>query len=167
MNIPKFIYLLAVSTLGLWSTFFLNHQFSSVQLLGHIWLFASPWTQHAGFPVLHHLPAFTQTPVHWAGDTAPPHPQPLSSSLQSLPASVFSNESALHIRWPNYWSFRIHPSSEYSSLISFRIDWFDLLAVQGTLNHLLQDHSSKGSILQCSAFLMVQLSSMFDCCRKT
>ena len=71
---------------------------------------------------------------------------------------VFSNESALCIRWPKYWSFSISPSKEYSGLISFRIDWFDLLAVQGTLKSLLQHHSSKASILQCSAFFMVQLS---------
>ena len=73
---------------------------------------------------------------------------------------VFSNESTLHIRWPKYWSFRfsISPSSEYSGLISFRMDWFDLLAVQGTLKSLLQHHSSKASILRCSAFFRVQLS---------
>ena len=83
-----------------------------------------------------------------------------------LPASIFpinrvlSNESALHIRWPNYWSssFSISPSNEYSRLISFRMDWLDLLAVQGTLNSLFQHHSSKSSILQCSAFFRVQLS---------
>ena len=71
---------------------------------------------------------------------------------------VFSNESVLHIRWPKYWSFSISPSNEYSGLISLRIDWFDLLAVQGTLNSLLQYHSSKASILQCSTFFMVHLS---------
>ena len=72
---------------------------------------------------------------------------------------VFSNESALHMRWPNYWSFSfsISPSNEYSELISFRMDWLDLLAVQGTLNSLLQHHSSKSSILRCSAFFTVQL----------
>ena len=73
---------------------------------------------------------------------------------------VFSNESVLHIRWPKYWSFsfRISPSNEYSGLISFRMDWLDLLAVQGTLKSLLQHHSSKASMLQCSALLIVQLS---------
>ena len=73
---------------------------------------------------------------------------------------VFSNESALHIRWPKYWSFSfsISPSNEYSGLISFRVDWFGLLAVQGTLKSLLQHYSSKASILQCSAFFTVQLS---------
>ena len=71
---------------------------------------------------------------------------------------VFSNESVLHIRWPKYWSFSISPSNEYSGLISFTIDWLDLHVVQGTLKSLLQHHSSKASILQCSAFFMVQLS---------
>ena len=73
---------------------------------------------------------------------------------------VFSKESALHIRWPKYWSFSlsISPSNEYSGLVSFRIDWFDLHAIQGTLKSLLQHHSSKALILQCSAFFMVQLS---------
>ena len=70
---------------------------------------------------------------------------------------VFSNESVLCIRWPKYWSFSFIPSNEYSGLISFRMDWLDLLAVQGTLNSLLQHHSSKASILQCSAFSIVQL----------
>ena len=89
----------------------------------------------------------------------------LCHSLLLLPSifpriRVFSNESVLHIRWPKYWSFSfsISPSNEYSGLISFRMDWFDLLAVQGTLKSLLQHHSSKASILQCSAFFMVQLS---------
>ena len=71
---------------------------------------------------------------------------------------VFSNESALHIMWPKYWSFSISPSNEYSELISFRMDWLDLLAVQGTLKSLLQHHSSKVSVLRCSAFFIVQLS---------
>ena len=73
---------------------------------------------------------------------------------------IFSNESVLHIRWPKYWSFSfsISPSNEYSALVSFRIDWLDLLAVQGTLKSLLQHHSSKASILRCSAFCIVQLS---------
>ena len=76
---------------------------------------------------------------------------------------VFSNESALHIKWPKYWSFSfsISPSHEYSGLISFRIDWFDLLAVQGTVKSLLQHHSSKASVLPHSAFFMVQLSHLY------
>ena len=89
----------------------------------------------------------------------------LCRSLLLLPSifpsiRVFSNESALHIRWPEYWSFsfNISPSNEHSGLISFRMDWLDLLAVQRTLKKLLQHHSSKASILQCSAFFTVQLS---------
>ena len=80
---------------------------------------------------------------------------------------VFSNESALHIRWPKYWSFSISPSNEYSGLISFRIDWFDLLAVQETLKSLLKHHSSKASILQHSAFFMVQLAHPYIITEKT
>ena len=85
------------------------------------------------------------------------HPLLLLPSMFPI-IRVFSNESVLHIRWPKYWSFNISPSNEYSGLISFRIDWFDLLVVQGTLKSLFQHHSSKASILGCSAFLMVQLS---------
>ena len=80
---------------------------------------------------------------------------------------VFSNELALRIRWPKYWSFSMSPSNEYSELTSFRINWFDLLAVQGTLKSLLQHHSLKASILQCSAFFMVQFSHLYLTTRKT
>ena len=80
---------------------------------------------------------------------------------------VFSNESVLRIRWPKYWSFSISPSNEYSGLISFRIDWFDLLSVQGTLKSLLQHHSSKASVLQCSAFFIVQLTHPYMTTGKT
>ena len=80
---------------------------------------------------------------------------------------VFSNESVLCIRWPKYWSLSISPSNEYSGLISFRLDWLDLLAVQGTLNSLLQQHSSKASILRCSTFLIVQLSHPYMTTGKT
>ena len=86
---------------------------------------------------------------------------PLLLPLSIFPSTRgFSNESTLHIRWSKYWSFSfsISPSNEYSGLISFKTDWFDLLAVQGTLKSLLQHHSSKASILQCSAFFIVQLS---------
>ena len=91
----------------------------------------------------------------------------LSSIFPSI--RVFSNESVLHIRWPKYWgfSFSISPSNEYSGLISFRIDWFDLCAVQGTLKSLLQHHSSKAAILWCSAFFMVQLSHPYKTIGKT
>ena len=89
----------------------------------------------------------------------------LPSNFPSI--RVFSNESVLHIRWPKYWNFSISPSSEYSVLISFRIDWFDLLVVQGTLKSLLQHHSSKASILRCSAFFIVQLSHPYMTTGKT
>ena len=118
-----------------------------------------------GFPVHHQLLEFTQTHVHQVGDAIQPS-HPLSSP--SPPAfnlsqyQVFSNESVLHIRWPKYWSFSISISSskEYPGVISFRIDWLGLLAVQGTLKSLLQHHSSEASILQLSAFFMVQLSQL-------
>ena len=113
-----------------------------------------------GFPVHHQLPGLVQTRVHQVGDAIQPsHPLLLLPSI--FPSiRVFSNESVLCIRWPKYWSFSfsISPSNEYSGLISFRIDWLDLLAVQGTLKSLLQYHRSKASILQCSAFFIVQLS---------
>ena len=114
-----------------------------------------------GFSILHYLLEFAQTYVHWVCDAI--QPSHLCHLLLFLPSifpsiRVFSNESALCIRWLKYWSFSINPFSEYSGLIFFRIDWFDLLAVQGTLKSLLQPHNFKISILQCSAFFMVQLS---------
>ena len=95
------------------------------------------------------------------------HPLLLRSIIPSI--RIYSNESVLHIMWPKYWSFSfsISPSNENSGLISFRIDWLGLLAVQGTLKSLLQHHSSKASILQCSAFFMVQLSHPYMTTRKT
>ena len=112
-----------------------------------------------GFPVHHQLSELAQTHVHQVGDAIQPSSViPFSSCLQSFPASRSTNESVLPIRWPKYWSFSFNfsPSNEYSGLISFRIDWFDLLAVQGTLKSLLQHHSSKASIFQYSAFFIVQ-----------
>ena len=119
-----------------------------------------------GLPVHHQLLESTQTHVHWVGDAIQPsHPLSSPSPLLPLPSifpsiTVFSNESALCIRWPKYWSFRFNtsPSNEHPGLISFRMDWLDLLAVQGTLKNLLQHHSSKASTLRCSAFFIVQLS---------
>ena len=93
------------------------------------------------------------------------HPLLLPSILPSI--RVFSSESVLRIRWPMYWSFSISPSNEYSGLISFRIDWFDLLSVQGILKSLLQHHNTKTSILWCSAFLTVQLSHPYMTTGKT
>ena len=94
----------------------------------------------------------------WCHPTISSSVIPFSSCFQSFPTSgSFFNESALHIRQPKYWSFSISPSNEYSELISFRIAWFDLLAVQGTLQNFLQHHSSKASVLRCSAIFIVQL----------
>ena len=116
-----------------------------------------------GLPVHHHLPEFTQTHVHQVSDAIQPsHPLSISSSvhlilLPSIPSSikVFSNESTLRMRWPKYWRFRfsIIPSKEHPRLISFRMDWLDVLAVQGTLKSLLQHHSSKASNSSALSFL--------------
>ena len=116
-----------------------------------------------GFPVLHYLLELSQTYIHWVSDVIQSsYPLSPSSSLTlNLPRiRVFSNELAVCIRWPKYWSFNfsIIPSNEYSWLISFRIDWFHLLAAQGTLKSLLQHHNTKASILRHSAFFIVQLS---------
>ena len=125
-----------------------------------------------GLPVHHQLPEFTQTHVHWVGDAI--HHLILCHPLLLLPSifpsiRVFSNESALCIIWPKYWSFsfNISPSNEHPGLIFFRINWFDLLAVQGTLKSLLQHHSSKASLLRCSAFFIVQLSHPYMTSGKT
>ena len=139
-------------------------QFSSVQSLSHVRLFATPLT------------AAHQASLSITNSWSPPKPMSIELVMPSnhlilccplllLPSifpsiRVFSNESALRIRWPKYWSFSftISPSNEHPGLISIRMDWLDLLAVQGTLKSLLQHHSSKASILLCSAFFIVQLS---------
>ena len=125
-----------------------------------------------GLPILHHLPELAQTHVYHS--VIPSNHLILCCPLLLPPSifpsmRVFSNESDLHIRWPKYWSFSfsISPSNEYSGLISFRLDWLHLLAVQGTLKSLLQHHSSKASILQCSAFFIVQLSHPYMTTGKT
>jgi len=148
-------------------------QFSSVSQL--CLTLCSPMNHSKpGLPVHHQLPEFTQTHVHWVSDTIQPS-HPLSSpSPPALNPSqhqgfFFPNESALHIRWPKYWSFSfsISPSNKYSGLISFRMDWLDLLAVQGTLKSLLQHHNSKASILWCSVFFIVQFSHPYMTTGKT
>ena len=137
---------------------------SSVQSLSCIWLCnlmnCSTW----GFSVSHQLLELAQTLVHQVGDAIQPSyplssPAPPTFSLSQH--QVFSSESVLCIQWPEYWSFSfsISPSSEYSGLISFKMDWLDLLAVQGTLKSLLQHHSSEASILWCSA-----ISHNYSCC---
>ena len=121
-----------------------------------------------GLPVHHQLQEFTETHVHRVSDAIQPS-HPLSAP--SIPPSirVISNESTLRMRWPKYWSFSfsIISSKEIPGLISFRMDWLDLLAVQGTLKSLLQHHSSKASILQHSAFFTVHLSHPYMTTRKT
>ena len=118
-----------------------------------------------GSSVLHCLLEFAQIHVCGVGDAVlPSHPLP-SPPLPSIFPIIwgFSKKLAVHIRWPKYWrfNFSISPSSEYSGLISFRIDWLDLLAVHGTLKSLLQHHNSKTSVLWCSAFIMVQFSHLY------
>ena len=125
-----------------------------------------------GLPVHHQLPEFTQTHVHRVGDAIQPsHPLSPLLLLPPIPPSirVFSNKSTLPMRWPKYWSFSfsISPSNEDLRLISFRMDWLDLLAVQGILKNLLQHHSSKASILQRLAFFIVQLSHPYLTTEKT
>ena len=148
-------------------------QFSSVQSLSHVQLFATLWI------------AAHQASLSITSSRSPPKPMSIESVMPSrhlilccpllllppIPPSirVFSNESALRIRCPKYWSFSfsISPSDEHLGLISFRMDWLDLLAVQGTLKSLLQHHSSKASILQCSAFFTVQPSHPYMTTGKT
>ena len=125
-----------------------------------------------GFSVHHHLPEFAQTHVHWVGDAIQPFyplPSPSPPAFNLSQPRGLSSGSALCIRWPKYWhfTFSISPSNEYSGLISFRIDWLDLPAVQGTLKSLLHHHSSKESFLWCSAFLIVQLSHPYMTTGKT
>ena len=139
---------------------FFRQQFSSVQLLSHAQLFATPWTaaRQASLSITNSrslLRLISIESVMPSNHLILCHPLLLTSSI--FPSiRVFSDESFLPIRWPKYWSFSfsISPSNEYSGLISFRMDWLDLLVVQGTLQH----HSPKSSIPQCSAFFIVQLS---------
>ena len=131
---------------------------SSVQLLSRVWLFATPWTAacQASLSITNSQSSIKLMSIK---SEMPSSRLILCCPLFLLPPippsiRVFSNESTLHMRWPKYWSFSfsISPSSEHPGLISFRMDWLDLLAVQGTLKSLLQHHSSRASILQCSAF---------------
>ena len=138
-------------------------------LFSRDWLFATPWTiahqDSLSFTSSRSLFKLSQ----WWHPTISSSVIPFSSCLQSFPASGSFLMRALRIRWPNYWSlsFSINSSNEYSGLISFRIDWFDLLAAQGTLKSILQHHSSKASVLQHSAFFMVQLSYPYKPTGKT
>ena len=148
--------------------------FSSVQF-SRLVMSDSSWLMNCstpGLPVHHKLPESTQTHVHRVGDAMQPS-HPLSSlsppALKFCIIRVFSNKSALPIRWPKYWSFsfNITPSNEHPGLISFRMDWLDLLAIQGTLENILQHHSSKASILLHSAFYIVQFSHPYMTTGKT
>ena len=147
--------------------------FAVVQLLSCVWLFVSLWTVACQASL-----SFTISRIlfklMFIESVIPFNYLILCHSLLLLPSifaniRVFSNDSALHFRWPKYWSFSfsISPSNKYSGLFSFRIDCFDLLAVQGTLKSLLQHHSSKASILWCSAFFVVQLSHPYMTTGKT
>jgi len=139
-------------------------QISSVQPLSRVWLFATPWTaaRQASLSITKSQSLLRLMSIE---SVMPSNHLILCHPLFLLPSifpriRVFSNESVLHIRWPKYWSFsfNISPSNEYSRLISFRMDWLDLLAILGTPKSLLQHHSSKAPILWCSAFFIVQLS---------
>ena len=151
----------------------LSSKFSSVQSLSRVQLFATPWT-------IAHQASLSITnswspPKPMSIDLVMPSSHPiLCHPLLLLPSifpsiRVFSNESALHIRWPKYWSFsfNINPSNEHPGLISFMMDWLDLLIAQGTLKNLLQHHSSKASIFWHSAFFIVQLSHPYMTTGKT
>ena len=142
----------------LWVWYPRSVQLTSVQSLSHVRLFANAWTAacQVSLSITNCRSLLKLMSIELV---MPSNHLIFCQALLPLP-SVFSSESLLHIRWPNYWtfSFSISPSNEYSELISFRIDWFDLLAVQGTVKSPLQHHSSKASILQGSAFFIVQLS---------
>ena len=134
----------------------------SVQSLSHVRHFATPWTaaHQASLSITN---SWSLIKFMFVELVMPSNHLILCRPLLLLPSifssiRVFSDESALRIRWPKYWSFSISPSNEYSGLTSFRMDWLDLLVVQGTLKSLLQHHSSKASILWCSAFFLAQLS---------
>ena len=150
-----------------------DFQFSSVQSLSHVWLFAIPWiTAHQAYLSLTNFRSSLK--LMSIESVMPSSHLILCRSLLFLPSippsiRVFSNESSLHMRWPKYWSFSfsISPVNEHPGLISFRMDWLDLLAVQGTLKSLFQHHSSMASILQHSAFFTVQLSHPYMTTGKT
>ena len=139
----------------------------SVQSLSHVRLFATPWTAACQASL-----SITNTRSWSIESVMPSNHLILCCPLLLLPSvfpsiRVFPDKSVLHIRWPKFWSFSFSPSSEYSGLISFRMDWLDLLAVQGIPKSLLQRHNSKTSIPQCSAFFIVQLSHPFMTTGKT
>ena len=151
----------------------LSVKFSSVQSLSHVQLFATPWI--AAHQASLSITNSRSSPKLMCIESVMPSSHLILCCplllLPPIPPSirVFSNESTLHLRWPKYWSFSlsISPSNEHPGLVSFRMDWLDLLAVQGTRKSLLQHYSSKASILQCSAFFTVQLSHLYMTTGKT
>ena len=152
---------------------FTEIQFSSVQSLSCVQLFATPWTAapQASLFITNSRSLLKLMSIEWvmpSNHLILYHPL-LLPTLIFPSIRVFSNESVLCIRWPKYWSFSfsISLSNEYSGMISFRIDWLDLLAEQGTLKSILQHHSSKASILRCSAFFIVQLLHLYMTTGKT
>ena len=145
---------------------------SSVQLLSRVWLFATPWTAacQASLSITNSRACSYSCPLsQWCHPTISSSVAPFSRLQSVLSIRVFFSESVLRIRWPKCWSFSfsISPFNEYSGLISFRMDWLDHLAAQGTPKSLLQHHSSKPSILRCSAFFKVQLSHPYMTTGKT
>ena len=152
---------------------YISNQFSPVQLLSRVWIFATPWTAalQASLSITNCWSLFKLTSlesVMTSNHLILCHPLPLLPSI--FPSiRVFSNKSVLSIRWPKGWSFsfNISPSNEHPGLISFRMDWLDLLAVEGTLKSLLQHHTSKASILWCSAFFIVKFSHPYMTTGKT
>ena len=151
----------------------MKYMFSSVQLLSHVQFFATPWiTAHqASLSITNSRSSLKLMSIESVMPSSHLILCHLLLLLPPIPPSirVFSNESTLRMRWPKYWSFNfsISPSNEHPGLISLRMDWLDLLAVQGTLKSLLQHHSSKASVLLCSAFLIVQLSHPYMTTGKT
>ena len=148
-------------------------QFRSVQSLSHVWLLATPWTtaRQASLSITN---SWSLPKLISIESVMPSNHLILCRPLLLLPSisasiRVFANESNLRMRWPKYWSFSfsISPSKDHPGLISFRMDWLDLLAVQGTLKSLLQHHSSKALVLSCSAFFIVQLSHPYMTTGKT
>ena len=151
-------------------TIFAKYEFSSVQSLSHDQLLVTPWTaaRQASLSITNSSGLFKFMSI----ESVIPSNHVILYCLLLLPSifhsiRVFSNESVFCIRWPKYWGFSIRPSNEYSGLISFRMDWLDLLAVQGNFKSLLQYHSSKASILWHSAFFIVQLSHPYMTTGKT
>ena len=156
-----------------WSFSMVILQFNSVQSLSRVWLFGTPWiaAHQASLSITNSQSLLKLVSIESVMPSSHLIPCHLLLLLPLIPASimVFSKESTLCMRWPKYWSFSlsISPFNEHPGLISFRMDWLDLLAVQGTLKSLLQHHSSKTSILQCSSFFIVQLSHPYMATWKT